>query len=172
MTLSHNDALAVCGFEQSGGKWRKQLEYTDPDGSTYTLFQIDGRVGWSIDIEKDGDVKTEAVKRMRGNPVYQCIRDVFQQIEEAKENGKIEPKEPTEKDPIENLKDSGFNFEPELKEDLRRESFEEPELEVGEIEDKEDHKACEKYDIDLLIKQVDAVLKCSKGDKTYGVVNA
>jgi hypothetical protein len=107
--MQHNEALKKRGFKLTGGKWKKELigDMLEPY-TKYILFQQNGKMGWSVDIIKGDTIKTESAGKLRGLPVCDLIRDELGAIDlliESKEDPK--PEVP-DKNPLDNLKDSGF----------------------------------------------------------------
>ena len=108
----HDTALLGCGFEKTGGKWTKNLDFQDDTGQEYALFQIDGRATWSVDISKNGNVKTEAARKLKGTPLYDAIEAELRAIDIRADELKREPA-PPESEAMQNLRDGGFELVPE-----------------------------------------------------------
>jgi len=92
MSALQNEALEKCCFSLSGGKWRKQLDYDDGKGNTYTLFQVNGKVGWSVDIENEGQINTESAGRLRNDPIYKIIEAELKAVDDMAEKLKEDNK--------------------------------------------------------------------------------
>lgn len=156
----HDTSLSDCGFEKTGGKWAKRLDFQDDTGQEYTLFQIDGRATWSVDISKNGNVKTEAARKLKGTPLYDAIEAELRAIDIKADELKREPAQP-DNEAMQNLIDGGFEISPE-----------EPHAEYQEEPDYKDDTTPSRIklsDEDLIKKLDEIIMTPGQMDKTLWV---